>query len=119
MEAARAAYDAACADTEDARADYDAACADTEAARAALRAARSAAPATLWPYFVAYDDAAYIVRDAAVSVIHSTSDAARAAAWTSDAADAAAEAARLAVIRRQRDLLLRLIEEAPMGEPTC
>jgi hypothetical protein len=42
--------------------------------------------------------------------------AARAAAETLDAADAADAAARLAAIRRQRDLLLRLIEEAPMGE---
>jgi hypothetical protein len=41
--------------------------------------------------------------------------AAFAAADTVDAA-VAADAARLAVIRRQRDLLLRLIKEAPMGE---
>jgi hypothetical protein len=82
-----------------------------DAARAAARAAVRAARAAVWTF----DAADYAASDAA----HSAELAARAAAdaaYSAAETDAAYSAARDAVIRRQRDLLLRLIEEAPMGE---
>jgi hypothetical protein len=88
------------------------------AARAAARAAAEAARA------VAY--AAYADTNAAARAAHAAADAADAAARAAEAAYAdaafvayaAVNAARLAAIHRQRDLLLRLIEEAPVTTPT-
>jgi hypothetical protein len=58
---------------------------------------------------------------AADAAAYADTEASLAALWAAQAAADAADAAeyRLTAIRRQRDLLLRLIEEAPMGEPTC
>jgi hypothetical protein len=77
-----------------------------DAARASARAARDAADAAA--------DAAYAVARAAAWTFDAADYAASAAAYAPDAAAGAAD--RAAAIHRQRDLLLRLIEEAPMGE---
>jgi hypothetical protein len=86
----------------------------------AKKDADAAANAAVLAADYAADYAASAAAEAAYAASYAaarTSDAAARAA--ADAADCAARAAaRLTVIRRQRDLLLRLIEEAPMGETT-
>jgi hypothetical protein len=103
----------------------DADAASDAAALAADYAADYAASAAAEAAYAASYAAARTSDAAARAAADAADCAARAAAWTSDAAaSAAAEAAdyaaraaaRLDAIRRQRDLLLRLIEEAPMGE---
>jgi hypothetical protein len=89
--AARAAADAA-----DYAADY--------AASAAAAAARYAASAAAWTF------------DAAARAADYAAAAADYAAVAAARRRKVADAARLDVICRQRDLLLRLIKEAPMGE---
>ena len=81
-----------------------------DAAAWAARAARAAARAAAWAADAA-DAAAWAARAARAAA----RAAAWAAAWAADAADAAAWAA---VRLRQRDLLLRLIAEAPVVENT-
>jgi hypothetical protein len=77
------------------------------AASAAAAAARYAASAAAWTF-----DAAARAADYAAAAADYAAVAAVAAARRRKVADAA----RLDVICRQRDLLLRLIKEAPMGE---
>jgi hypothetical protein len=96
-----AAYAAYAADADDADAD-DA----DDAARAAAYAARAAA------YAADADDAARAADAAAYAAYAADADDAARAAYAAYAA--AAYAARL----RQRDTLLRLITEAPMGAPS-
>ena len=86
------------------------------AAKAAADAALAVANAAAWA------DAADVAGDAAAAAgdaAAAAADAARAAtwaAWATAAAARAADVAALAARRRQRDLLLRLIAEAPVVE---
>ena len=80
-----------------------------EWSNAAAKAARDAAES-------AARDAARDAAWAAWAAAWAATDAARAAAWDA-AGDAAWDATVAHVIKRQRDTLLRLISEAPEGEP--
>jgi hypothetical protein len=90
-----------------AKKDADAAVLAADYAAAAAAAARYAASAAAWTF-----DAAARAADYAAAAADYAAVAAVAAARRRKVADAA----RLDVICRQRDLLLRLIKEAPMGE---
>ena len=76
------------------------------ATRAAAGSARAAARAAAWSTWAAARAAAW------------AADAAAAAAWAADAARAGARAGRAGARLRQRDLLLRLIAEAPVVAST-
>jgi hypothetical protein len=107
--AAEAAARAAGAAAWAARADAEAAA--RAAAEAAAWAARAAAEAAAWAARAAAEAAAWAAEAAAWAAAEAAAWAAEAAAW---AAGAAAWAAGAAVWARQRDLLLRLIAEAPV-----
>ena len=95
---------------EDARAAYWAAYAAAEATRPAPQASSAADCAASAAAVRAAASAAYWVAaiSAAASAAYWASSANRAADWV------AASAAKVAVFRRQRDLLLKLIKEAPI-----